>query len=165
MKKFLVPFEECETVWCKYVIPVEAKSPQAALNKVKKIIDRGDSIQAEFGYEECQFVEIVEHIHSDCEYNINDYNLDDVVEADERVACELSLTAYDIARLGKDELYHMAEEKFSRVGLHLEIIEMEIIPIKIEEHFVTYDCIPVVAMRTWSDGSVTKTKLEKPCQR
>jgi hypothetical protein len=147
MKKFLVPFQECETVWCKYIIPVEAKTPQAALNKVKKVINRGDSIQANFGYEECQFVEVVEHIHSDCEYNIDDYSVDDVVKADEQIACELSLSAFDIARLGKDELYRMAEEKFSQIGLELEIEEMEMIPIKIEENYVTYNCIPVDAMR------------------
>lgn len=161
MRKFLVPFQERETVWCKYIIPVEAKTAQAALNKVKKVIERGDSIQAEFGYEECQFIEVVEHIHSDCEYNIDDYSVDDVVKADERIACELSLTAFDIARLGKDELYNMAEEKFSQIGLELEIGEMEMIPIKIEEQYVTYDCIPIVATRTWSNGDVTKVNLTK----
>jgi hypothetical protein len=50
MKKYLVPFEEQETVWCKYVIPVEAKSEQSAFNKVKKVIERGDSIQANFTF-------------------------------------------------------------------------------------------------------------------
>ena len=165
MKKFLVPFEEQETVWCKYLIQVEAKTAQAALNKVKKVAARGDSIQANFGYEECQFVEIVEHIHSDCEYTIDDYSVDDVVSLDDRIACELSLTAFDIARYSQDELYRMAEEKFSKVGLELEILEMRMIPIRIEEHSVAYDCIPIVAMRTWGNGDVTKMKLEKPCQR
>jgi hypothetical protein len=164
MKKFLVPFQESEMVWCKYIIPVEAKTAQAALNKVRKVIERGDSIQANFGFEECQFVEVVEHIHSDCEYNIDDYDVDDVVDADERIACELSLTAFDIARLGKDELYRMAEEEFSKIGLELEIEEMEMIPIKIEEHYVTYNCIPVDATRTWSNGDVTKMNLDKPFQ-
>lgn len=142
MKKFLVPFEEQETVWCKYIIPVEAKSAQAALNKLKKVVESGDSIQANFGFEECQFVEIVEHICSDCKYHIDDYTVDDVADFDERIACELSLTAFDIARYGKDELYRMAEEKFAKVGLYLDIQEMDLIPIKIEEHFVTYDAVP-----------------------
>lgn len=152
MKKFLVPFEKQETVWCKYLAPVEAKTAQSALNKIKKIIEMGDSVQANFGYIECEFVEITEHIHSDCKYNIEDYDVRDVVEADERVSCELSLTAFDIARLGKDELYRMAEEKFAKIGLIFEIKEMQMIPIKIEEHFVTYDCIPVDYVQTWSNG-------------
>lgn len=158
MKKFLVPFQECETVWCKYIIPVEAKSKQSALKKVKKVIDRGDSIQANFGYEECQFVEIVEHIHSDCEYNIDDYDVDDVVEADERVACELELTAFDIARLGKDELYRTVEESFRKIGLTLEILEMDMVPTKIEEHFVSYDCIPTEYRNIFTDESYVHIK-------
>jgi hypothetical protein len=158
MKKFLVPFEKQETVWSKYIIPVEAKTAQAALNKVKKVIDRGDSIQAEFGYEECQFIEVVEHIHSDCEYNIEDYDVSDVVEADERIACELSLTAYDIARLGKDELYNMAEESFRKIGLTLEILEMDMVPTKIEEHFVSYDCIPTEYRNIFTDESYVHIK-------
>lgn len=142
MKKFLVPFEEQETVWCKYVIPVEAKTAQAALNKVKKVVDRGDSIQANFSYEECRFVEIIEHIDSDCKYNIDGYTVNDVVDTDERIACELCLTAFDIARYRKDELYRMAEEKFMKVGLNLDIHAMDLIPIKIEEHYVTYNAVP-----------------------
>lgn len=142
MSVYLVPFEEQETVWCKYIIPVEAKTAQAALNKVKKVINRGDSIQANFGFEECQFIEITEHVHSDCEYNIDNYCSDDVVVYDDRIKCELELTAFDIARLGKDELYRMAEEKFAKVGLYLDIQEMDLIPIRFEEHFVTYDAVP-----------------------
>lgn len=101
MKTFLVPFQEQETVWCEYLIPVEAKTQQAALNKVIKVIDRGDSIQANFGFEECQFVKIVEHISSDCTYCIDEYSVDDVIAKNERIACEISHTAFDIARLGK----------------------------------------------------------------
>jgi len=160
MRKFLVPFQERETVWCKYIIPVEAKTAQAALNKVKKVIERGDSIQAEFGYEECQFIENVEHVHSDCTYNIDDYSVDDVVAYDDRIACELSLTAFDIARYGQDELYRMAEEKFMKVGLDLDIQEMDLIPIKIEEHFVTYNAIPTEYYRTFSNGETAKRILK-----
>lgn len=158
MKKFLVPFQECETVWCKYIIPVEAKSPQAALNKVKKAIAKGESIKRHFGYESCTFIENVEHIHSDCEYNIDDYSVDDVVPVDERIACELELTAFDIARLGKDKLYNMAEESFRKVGLVFEILEMDMIPTKIEEHFVSYDCIPTEYRRIFTDESYVYMK-------
>ncbi|MBW6487488.1 hypothetical protein [Sulfurimonas sp.] len=160
MKKFLVPFEEQETVWCKYLITVEAKSAQAALNKVKKVVARGDSIQVNFGFEECEFVEITEHIHSDCEYNIDDYSVDDVVAYDDRIACELSLSAFDIARYGKDELYRMAEEKFMRVGLDLDIQDMDLIPIKIEEHYVAYNAIPTEYIRTFSNGETAKRILK-----
>lgn len=161
MKKFLVPFEEQETVWCKYTIAVEAKTAQSALNKVKKVIARGDSIQANFGYEECVFVENVEHIHSDCTYNIDDYDVDDVVCYDERIACESDFTAFDIARYGQDELYRMVEESFRQVGLTLEILEMDMVPTRIEEHFVSYDCIPTEYRNIFTDESYVHIKNGK----
>lgn len=123
-------------------MPVEAKSKQEAYNKVKEVLESGDSIHASYDYE-CDLVEIIEHIDSDCKYSIDDYDsIKDVEEVDERIKCELSLTAFDIARYGQDELYRMVEEKFMKVGLDLDIQEMDLIPIKFEEHFVTYDAIP-----------------------
>lgn len=77
-KKFLVPFDEQETVWSKYQIVVEAETEEDAFNKVREVIDRGDSVQANFGFDKCEFVEITEHISSDCKYSIDDYSVDNI---------------------------------------------------------------------------------------
>jgi hypothetical protein len=159
MSIYLVPFEEKELVWTKWTAKIKADSREEALEIMEKICKEGDphNVQNEFGYDygttlNCQFVDISEHIESDKEFNVLDYKTDDVKEVDERIRCELELTAFDIARYGKDELYAMAEEKFTKVGLILDITEMELIPIKIDEDFVTYDAIPIDYTRTWSNG-------------
>ena len=90
--------------------------------------------------------------------NIEDNELDDVTEVDERVSCNLNLTAFEIARYGNDELYNMAVAKFNEVGLNLEILDMEMIPTKIEEHFVSYDCIPTEYKRIFTDNDVWHMK-------
>ena len=82
--------------------------------------------------------------------------VEDIKEVDNRVYCTLEFTAFDIARFGKDELYKKAENIFAEVGLVLEISKMEMIPLKIEEHFVIYKCIPTDYTRTWSNGDVSK---------
>ncbi|WP_294963380.1 hypothetical protein [Sulfurimonas sp.] len=89
------------------------------------------------------------------ESNVLDCSIEDV-EDDERIMCELNLTAFEIARLGRDALYRMAEEKFMKVGLCLEVSVMHLIPIKIEEHTVTYNAIPISYVRTWSNGDISK---------
>lgn len=79
---------------------------------------------------------------------------DDVIESDNRIHCELELSAFDLTRLGKDEIYNMAEEEFAKVGLILKIEEMELLPIRIEEEMVTYRAIPVDFNQTSNDGEV-----------
>lgn len=52
----------------------------------------------------------------------------------------LSLSAFDIARYGKDELYNMVEEKYaSEHFLNLSIEKMELLPFKIVEDEVLYE--------------------------
>jgi len=89
---------------------------------------------------------------------MEDYTIDDVKELDERVSCKLDLTAFEIAKYGQNELYNMAEAEFNKVGLNLEILEMEMIPTKIEEHYVSYDCIPIEYTITFSDGEAVYMK-------
>lgn len=48
----------------------------------------------------------------------------------------------------------MVEEKFAKVGLRLEILEMDMIPTKIEGHYVTYRCVPIDHKRILSSGDV-----------
>lgn len=101
---------------------------------------------------------IIEHIDSDCKYNMDDYSIKDVEKVDERISASLDLTAFNIARFGKDELYAMAEQAFVGVGLTLEILEMEMIPTEIEEHSVKYDCIPTDYRRVFADESYVHMK-------
>lgn len=57
----------------------------------------------------------------------------------EAISCELELSAFDIARYGQDELYEMVEQKLNQ---EIEIYEMQMIPIKLEDEYVTYKCVP-----------------------
>jgi len=163
MKTYLVPFEEIETVLVGYQARVHANSKEEAFEKINNIIIDGESPHnftdvtedgIEYDIEAHVNLGIIEHIDSDCKYNIEDYTIDDVKKIDERVFCKLDLTAFDIARYGKDELYNMAEAEFSEVNLNLEILEMEMIPTKIEEGFVSYDCIPTEYKCTFTDDDV-----------
>ncbi len=178
MKTYLVPFEEVETVKVRCQAIVHADDPEEALMKIKLIIanedsphcyadevkhtlDNGETYNIQYDIEAIK-TDIIEHIASDKEYyDIDDYSVDDVEEVDDRTYCILELTAFDIARYGKDELYQMAEAKFVEVGLELEIFEMEMIPKKIEEHFVSYKCIPTDFTRTFTDGDVWHMKEGK----
>lgn len=52
----------------------------------------------------------------------------------------LTLSAFDIARLGKDELYSVAEQEYRSVnGEDIEILEMELIPFSIHTSEVEYE--------------------------
>lgn len=139
MKTFLVPFQEQETVWVEYQAKVEANSQDEAFLKVKQLVNNCDSPHQEY---DCENIGITEHIESDCKFFMDDYTSDDVKVKDDRLSCEISHTAFDIARLGKDALYNEVENIFLQIGLRLEIFEMDMIPVKIEEHFVTYRCVP-----------------------
>jgi hypothetical protein len=166
MKTFLVPFEETETVLVGYKAKINANSHEEAFDKLQGIIQAGESphnfndeIDGHFYTIEASVnTGIIEHVHSDCKYNMESYGLNDVKEVDERVSCKLDLTAFEIARYGNEELYNMAVAKFNKVGLSLEILEMEMIPAKIEEHFVSYDCIPTEYKHTFTDDDVWHMK-------
>jgi hypothetical protein len=166
MQRYLVPFEEVETVSVGYAATVHANSKEEAFNKLRGLIQAGDSphnyedkIDGNFYTIEASVnTGIIEHLHSDCKYHMNDYGIDDVKEADKRVYCELELTAFDISRYGKDELYAMAEEKFVKATSYIEILEMEMIPFKIEEYFVKYKCIPTEYKLTFLDDDVWHMK-------
>lgn len=164
MKTYLVPFQEKETVIVGYQAKVNANTKEEAFDKISNIIADGEDPHSftdvnangiEYDIEAHANLGIIEHIDSTYEYKMDDYSADDVEEDDDRVCCELELTAFDIARYGQDELYKMVEEKFRQVGLNYEILEMDMIPTKIEEHFVTYDCIPINFNRTWSHGDIS----------
>ena len=139
MKIYLVPFTEKEKVTVDYIAKVEAKSKEDAYDKIIKIIDEKESPHA---YYDSDNNGIAEHLDSCCHFDIEPFDEDDIKIEDDRLSCELSYTAFDIARLGKDEIYKVAEESFLKAGIRIDIIEMDMIPIKIEEYFVTYNCIP-----------------------
>lgn len=160
MKTYLVPFEAKEIVWNTSVARVEADSKEEAFNMVNESIkNSGPYLDFDASWDGINTVtsECIETV----EYGIGEdygFTVDDVKEEDNRIKCELELSAFDIARYGKDELYRMAEEKFAQVGLILDIKEMELVPIKIEEHFVTYDAIPTDYQQTWSNGDTSVHK-------
>jgi len=166
MKTYLVPFEEIETALVGYQASVKASSKEEAFNKIRFIIADGESPHnftdiadgVEYDIEAYSNLGIIEHIESDCKYNIDDYDANDVEILDERVSCQLQLSAFEIARYGKDELYNMVEVKFSIVGLNLEILEMDMIPFKIEEHFVAYNCIPTEYKQFFTDETYVYMK-------
>ena len=166
MKTYLVPFEEIETVLVGYQASVKANSKEEAFNKIRNIIADGESPHnyidvidgVEYSIEACSNLGIIEHIESDCKYNMDDYDVNDVEILDERVSCQLQLSAFEIARYGKDELYNMAEAKFLEVGLTLEILDMEMIPSSIEEHFVKYDCVPTEYKQFFTDETYVYMK-------
>ena len=151
MKTYLVPFTEKEKVLINYIVKVEAKSKEEAYDKIIKIIDENESPHT---YYDSDNNGIAEHLDSCCHFDIEPFNEDDIEIVDDRISCELSLTAFDIAKYGNTELYSMAEEVFSKVGLNIDIHDMDMIPIKIEAHFVTYDCIPKDYANTLSDGEI-----------
>jgi hypothetical protein len=148
MKTYLVPFTEKEKVVVDYIAKVEAKSKEEAYDKIIKIIDENESPHE---YYDADNYGIAEHLDSCCHFDIEPFDESDIKEVDNRLSCELSYTAFDIARLGKDEIYKVAEENFLKVGIRIDIIEMDMIPIKIEEYFVTYRCVPTEHKIIFSD--------------
>lgn len=55
-------------------------------------------------------------------------------------------------------MYEEVENKFLQVGINIEIFEMDMIPVKIEEHFVTYNCIPTEHKIYFTDDSYVHWK-------
>lgn len=170
MNTYLVPFEEVETVLVGYQAKVHANTAEEAFMKISDIIADGESPHnftdtlehgLQYDIEAHVNLGIIEHIDSCCKYNIEDYSVDDVVMVDERISANLDFTAFDIARYGQDELYRMVEESFRQVGLTLEILEMDMVPTRIEEHFVSYDCIPTEYRNIFTDESYVHIKNGK----
>lgn len=160
MRTYIVPFEAKETSWNSCIAKVEASSKEEAFKMVEKSIEESNPFR-DFNAEWNGINTVTNEVIETSKYAIGDeYScaVDDVEEADERVYCTLDLTAFDIARYGKDALYHQAENIFLEVGLELEIFEMDMIPIKFEEHFVAYKCIPTDFTRTFTDGDVWHMK-------
>ena len=150
MKTFLVSFQEQETVWVNYSAKVEASSKDEAFKKIEQLVINNDSPHQEF---DCDNNGISEHIKSDCKFFMEDIDIDDVKVEDDRLSCELEYTAIDIVKLKKETIYSAAEESFLKVGLKIEILEMDMIPIKIEEYFVTYRCVPTEHKIIFTDES------------
>ena len=86
MKTYLVPFEEIETVLVGYQASVKANSKEEAFNKIRNIIADGESPHnftdiadgVEYDIEAYSNLGIIEHIESDCKYNMDDYDANDV---------------------------------------------------------------------------------------
>ncbi len=155
MKTYLVPFTEKEKVIVNYIAKVEAKNKEEAYDKIIKIIDENGSPHQ---YYDANNNGIAEHLDSCCHFDIEPFDEDDIKIEDDRLSCELDYTAFDIARLGKDTIYNAAEESFLKVGIRIDIIEMDMIPIKIEEHFVTYNCIPTEHKIIFTDDNFVHWK-------
>ena len=139
MRTYLVPFTEKEKVTVSYVAKVEAKSKEAAYGKIIKIINENESPHEYF---DADYNGIAEHLDGYCDFEIEPYDEYDIKEVDERLSCECSYTSSDILRLGKDGIHKQLEENFLQVGIRINIIEMDMIPVSIEQHFVNYRCIP-----------------------
>ena len=55
----------------------------------------------------------------------------------------LTLSAFDIARYGRDELYNMVDEQYAIQDIYVEVSEMEMKPFKIiNKEEVSYKCYP-----------------------
>ena len=155
MKTYLVPFTEKEKVTVNYIAKVEAKNKEEAYDKIIKIIGENESPHT---YYDADNNGIAEHLDSCCHFDIEPFDEDEIKLEDDRLSCELDYTAFDIARLGKDAIYHAAEESFLKIGIRIDIINMDMIPIKIEEHFVTYNCIPTEHKIIFSDDNFVHWK-------
>lgn len=55
----------------------------------------------------------------------------------------LTLSAFDIARFGRDELYNMVDKQYASQNIYVEVSEMEMKPFKIiDKAEVLYRCYP-----------------------
>jgi len=60
-----------------------------------------------------------------------------------KYAVEIELSAFDIARLGKDAVCDMVNEVVYKVHeVVMEVSEMKMLPISFEDEYVTYQCVP-----------------------
>lgn len=65
---------------------------------------------------------------------------------------ELQFGAFDIARIGKDEIYRMADERyFEKYHKSIEILEMRMLPVSFEGEEVTYRC-DIIDSKEVQDG-------------
>lgn len=56
----------------------------------------------------------------------------------------LTLSAFGIARFGRDELYNMVNRLYSEQGVSVEVLEMEMRPFKIiDKEEIAYKCYPL----------------------
>ena len=160
MKTYLVPFIAEEICWNNCIAKVEAKSKEEAFKKVEKSIEESNPFR-DFDAEWNGINTVTDECIQTIAYKIGEdfgISIEDVKEIESPIKCELSLTAFDIARYGKDELYNMVEAEFLEVGLVLEIFEMKMIPNSIEEHFVKYDCVPTEYKQFFTDETYVYMK-------
>lgn len=59
------------------------------------------------------------------------------------ITIQLTFTAFGIARIGKDNMYDVAQDQYREKGIEIEIQEMEMIPESIDGEYVTYRCTPI----------------------
>jgi len=159
-KTYIVPFQAEEIVWNNCIAKVEANSKEEALEKVEKSVENSNPLfdfNTDWDGTNTVTNECIETIQCKMkdDFEVTVYH---IKEFDDRIRCELSHTAFDIARYGKDDLYKQAENIFLEVGLTLDILEMDMVPTAIEEHFVTYECIPTEYKRIFRDESFVHMK-------
>lgn len=133
--KYRVSFEEKEIVWNKYTVCVEASSEEVATAIVKEHCDKGTM----HSVLNATFEEISEHIYLDG-FDNEVVIHDDVVKISDFPSVEVNLSAFEIARCGKDAIYDIVQEKLQKVGICREVVEMTMTPIRIEDEEVVYDC-------------------------
>jgi len=158
MRTYLVPFQAEEIVWNDCVANVEANTKVEAFALVENSITYSNPFK-DFDAQWDGLNTVTNEVIETTKYGIGEeYNttVDDVTEADDRVYLELKLSALDMLRFDKDEIYRMVEDKFAKVGLYFDITSMDIIPKVIEEHFITCYCYPVDYQRTWSNGDISQ---------
>lgn len=61
-----------------------------------------------------------------------------------KYAVEIELSAFDIARLGKDEIYNVASDViYKTYEVELDVTDMKMLPMCLDDEFVTYQCVPM----------------------
>jgi len=74
--------------------------------------------------------------------------LDDMEEAENNeepkdISTQIKISAFDIARLGQEQLYEMAEQNLLNKRIKIEIREMKMTPVEIKDSEVLYECCVV----------------------
>jgi hypothetical protein len=144
MARWKVPFYTHETVVNWYYTVVEADTAEEAHHIIQNEIANEESLilsGRKTEWEGCNTATTdvleIESYHAGSK---------DYVKPAPEYSCRISLSAFDIASIERNQLYVMAEQKFADNGIEIEIFEMEMIPVGADEDRVVWECIPFSRM-------------------
>jgi len=144
MARYKIKFKAIETCINNCKVYVEASSKEEAYKKAKEQVDNHFDHEDFSNTDWDGFNGINEETMKVSDFQLCEF--DEVEEVDESPYCELKLSAQNIIELGETGIKQMVSEKFERAGLEIDKNKpVKMIPIGLEEHFVTYKCIPVLA--------------------